>query len=98
MKALTRQQGRSPLVLAMLAVMSIAATIQGALAEETANTAATTTPPGSASTAVVVAEALPPPCPAKTPCKLEMGKAFGDPWVRAEAGDENYFKVKRAAR
>lgn len=94
MKALTSQRGRSSLVLAMLAATSIAAVL-GALAEETATT---TTPSGSGSTAVVVAAPLPPPCPAKTPCKLDMGRAFGDPWVSAEAGEGNYFKVRREAR
>ena len=93
MKALTSQQVRSSLVLAMLAATSIAAG-QGALAEETATTSINT-PSGSGSTAVVVAAPLPPPCPAKAPCKLEMGKAFGDPWVSAETGDANYFKVNR---
>lgn len=32
-------------------------------------------------------------CPAEAACKLEMGVAFGDPWVKAEAGDIGYFEV-----
>lgn len=32
-------------------------------------------------------------CPAEAACKLEMGVAFGDPWVSAEAGDIGYFEV-----
>ena len=94
MNVLTSLQGRSSIILAMLAAASIAA-IQVALAEETATTA---TPSGSGSKAVVVAAAQPPPCPAKAVCKLGMGKSFGNPWVSAEAGDANYFKVKSEAR
>lgn len=95
MKALTSHQGRSSevrssLVLAMLTAASIAA-VHGALAEGT-----TAMPPSSKAVAVV--SALPPPCPTTAPCKLSIGKAYGDPWVRAEAGDANYFKVKILAR
>lgn len=32
-------------------------------------------------------------CPPVAACELEMGTAFGDPWVKADAGDAGYFKV-----
>lgn len=70
----------------MLTAAGIAA-LHGALADGT-----TDVPPSSK--AVTVVSALPPPCPATAPCKLGIGKAYGDPWVSAEAGDANYFKVK----
>lgn len=32
-------------------------------------------------------------CPAEAACQLEVGVAYGDPWVKAEAGDVGYFEV-----
>lgn len=32
-------------------------------------------------------------CPSEAACKLDMGVAYGDPWVKAEAGDVGYFEV-----
>jgi len=42
---------------------------------------------------LVNAESVELLCPADAACKLEMGTAFGDPWVKAEAGDVGYFEV-----
>lgn len=44
-------------------------------------------------TAVVAAEAVGLRCPLDVPCKLEMGTAFGDPWLKAEEGEIGYFEV-----
>lgn len=32
-------------------------------------------------------------CPVAQPCRLEMGEAFGDPWVKSGAMDVKYFQV-----
>lgn len=45
----------------------------------------------NSSTAAVV----PLLCPATLPCKLEIGRALGEPWIGAEAGEVNYFEVRR---
>lgn len=42
---------------------------------------------------LVNAESVEMQCPADAACKLEIGTAFGDPWVKAEAGDVGYFEV-----
>lgn len=41
------------------------------------------------------AEAVGLLCPAVAACELEMGTAFGDPWMKADAGDAGYFKVAK---
>lgn len=35
-------------------------------------------------------------CTESARCQLEIGKAFGDPWVKAEAAQVNYFEVRQA--
>lgn len=49
----------------------------------------------SSSEALVVeaAESVGLLCPAAAACTLEMGVAWGDPWVKSEAGDAGYFQV-----
>lgn len=47
----------------------------------------------SADAAVGAAEAVGLRCPVAVPCKLEMGTAFGDPWLKAEDGEIGYFEV-----
>lgn len=42
---------------------------------------------------VVAAEAVGLRCPVAVPCKLEMGTAFGDPWLKAADGEIGYFEV-----
>lgn len=50
-------------------------------------------PSSSEALVVEAAESVGLLCPAAAACKLEMGVAFGDPWVKAEAGDAGYFEV-----
>lgn len=33
-------------------------------------------------------------CPLEAPCRLEIGKAFGDPWVKTTVTDVKYFQVR----
>lgn len=35
-------------------------------------------------------------CPESARCQLEIGKVFGDPWVKADAAQVNYFEVRQA--
>lgn len=47
----------------------------------------------SSAAVLETAEAVGLLCPAVAACELEIGTAFGDPWVKADAGDAGYFKV-----
>lgn len=33
-------------------------------------------------------------CSAETQCTLEIGEAFGNPWIKTKAKDVNYFQVQ----
>ena len=69
--------------------------LNGAAIVVAAAAAAATAEDSAADEALVVeaAESVELLCPAESACQLEMGVAFGDPWVKAEAGDIGYFEV-----
>ncbi|CAM9344963.1 unnamed protein product [Scytosiphon promiscuus] len=83
MKALSKlcMLGRVTLAVALCVVAAIAEEIQ----EEGASEAL----PEAES----AAEAVGLLCPADIPCKLEIGTAFGIPWLNAEDGELGYFEV-----
>lgn len=109
MKAFSRRKGRN-VIDALIRLFAGAAVV--CLADAAATAGLAKGPPknsaGSAhylktlanadsnSTAATAAPVAVVECTESARCQLEMGKAFGDPWVKAEAGKVNYFEVRWA--
>lgn len=69
--------------------LAVALSVVIAAAEETQDATLSEALPAAES----ATEAVGLLCPAAVPCKLDLGTAFGNPWLNAADGDVGYFEA-----